>query len=150
VPPNRNGLGYVCYARDGLGYGFDIGSREVTQELEGAPDLDVGPAEAEAPTPAGRVWCEKGKTLTIKLSKLAVAARLTISVRDPDDALVAAHSFAHAGDAPFHLQTAKRGWHRVLVQVSQAPANGAGVPYALSVSYTAPSRVSSAELAEKP
>jgi alpha-amylase len=150
VPRNRDGLGYVCYSRDGLGSGFELNSRDATQEFEGAPDLDVGPAGTVAPTVAGRVWAEKGRAISVKLSRVTASAALTVFLHDPDAALIASHRFTRAGEPALHVTTAKRGWHRLLVQAESTPTNGAAASYALAVTYAAPANVSQAELSNNP
>ena len=48
IPKNANGFGYVCYSRTDIGGGFEVTSLSVTQEYEGAQDLDIKPADNTA------------------------------------------------------------------------------------------------------
>ena len=45
VPRNDNGQSYVCYSRAGIGGAFAVTTQSVRQDFEGAPDLDIPPAE---------------------------------------------------------------------------------------------------------
>jgi alpha-amylase len=51
VPRNRNGLGYACFSRNGLGEGFAVVEHAVTQDFEGAPDLDIAPINGAGDLP---------------------------------------------------------------------------------------------------
>ncbi len=57
IPPNNNGLGYVCYSRAGFGGGFNVVPLPVTQDFDGAADLDLLPAINGRPVQVGRIWC---------------------------------------------------------------------------------------------
>jgi alpha-amylase len=150
VPRNRDGLGYACFSRDGQGLGFDIGSHGVTQEFEGAPDLDIGPASS-TPNAVGRIWVEKGKAIAVRLAKLGgdglpPAAALVVELRGPVDASVLGTAHFPEAGAPALRATAKRGgWHSIVIHLDGAPA-GATRSFTLSVSYTAPTHSTPAEL----
>jgi alpha-amylase len=153
VPPNVNGLGYVCYSRDGQGFGFDIASREVTQTLEGAPDLDIPPAGAPGkPTVAGRVYVAEGKRVTVAATRLdhshfGDASSVVVNIVGPDRATLASGTFARAGSAPVHAVAAHRGWHQITVEAHATPAANSTPAFELAVTYTAPATVTPAELA---
>jgi alpha-amylase len=152
VPPNVNGLGYVCYSRDGQGFGFEVQSQEVTQALEGSPDLDTPPAGTGAPSKAGRVYVAAGKRIVVGLTKLdaqglGAGASLAVAVFGPDGAPVVSGSFTHAGAAALHGVAHKRGWHTVTVQAHGAAGPNATHAYALAVTYTAPPDATAEELA---
>jgi alpha-amylase len=144
VPANRGGLGYVCFSRNGLGEGFEIREHAVTQELEGAHDLDIPPAGAGAPTVLGRISVEKGKPLTVRLRKLddarfGAGAHVEVVVRDPDDAVLATHTFEPAGaDARLQVKAKKRGWHTLTIQAHGTPAENPTPAFTVAVTYVAP------------
>jgi alpha-amylase len=154
VPANRNGLGYACFSRDGQGFGFEIVSHEVTQEIEGAPDLDVGPAVAGATKVVGRIWVEKGKAIAVRLAKagadhggLPPGTVLAVVVHDPGSgAALATARFDRAGAPPLHATAKHRGWHPITVQLDGAAVAGASAPFTLAIAYTAPTHVTPAEL----
>lgn len=64
IPPNTNGTGFVCYSKAGITAAAPPVGGPTTQLFEGAPDLLYGPA-ASAGTPAGRIWCDAGKIMSI-------------------------------------------------------------------------------------
>ncbi len=55
---------YVCYSRTGIGGGFEVTSLSVTQEYEGAQDLDIKPADNTATVQVCRLWVDAGKPIT--------------------------------------------------------------------------------------
>jgi alpha-amylase len=155
VPPNRGGLGYVCFSRDGQGQGFEIHEHAATQEFEGAPDLHTGPAGTDAPTLAGRVWSEKGKPISVKLVALdhrdfGSDARIVITVEDPDGAPLVSSSFARTGEPPVSAVAQKRGWHRITVQAHDTPPANRNPSFTLRVGYTAPQVATAGDLAANP
>jgi alpha-amylase len=153
VPPNVNGLGYVCYSRDGQGFGFEAQSHEVTQTLEGAPDLDIAPAGAPgAATVAGRVYVAEGKRINVAMIRLddnhfGAGASVVVNIVGPDRATLASSKFARAGTAPVHALAAHRGWHQITVEAHGTPAANPTPAFTLAVSYTAPVTLTPAELA---
>jgi alpha-amylase len=137
VPPNHGGAGYVAFSRDGHGEGFDLQSHEVTQQVEGAVDLDVPPAGVEAPTTAGRIWVEKGKRISVKLQRLAPQTPVEVTIVDPEGQPLGAAHFNGPGAAPLRAVATHRGWHRLTVQApGAAPTHRPA--FLLAVSYTAP------------
>jgi len=153
VPPNVNGLGYVCYSRDGQGFGFEVHSHEVTQRMEGAPDLDIAPAGTPgAPTVAGRIYAADGKPIKIAMLELDTrdfdaGASVVVTVLSPDGGKLAASNFAKARAGTLHAVAAHRGWHQITVEAHGTPAANRTPAFALGVSYTAPTAVTPAELA---
>lgn len=123
VPPNDNGLGYVCYSRAGLDQPNPVFRRPTTQVFEGADDLDIGPAAGGQTLVIGRIWCDAG--FPIDLSPHTEAGHLTFGILDPTGKPLALHD----GKA----QTSARGWHTL--QVSST-AHGT-TPFRLSVTWTA-------------
>ncbi|MFX8024251.1 alpha-amylase domain-containing protein, partial [Acinetobacter baumannii] len=58
IPRNEGGRGYVCYSRAGIVGDFEIRGHGVTQDYEGAPDLDIQPAVNSRYVQVCRVWVE--------------------------------------------------------------------------------------------
>ncbi|MFZ0591472.1 MAG: hypothetical protein WAM39_13490 [Bryobacteraceae bacterium] len=122
LPPNRSGLGYVCYSRAGLDKAFQVERFAATQVFEGAEDLDIGPAIGGETVRIARIWCDAG--FPIHLESESAGAELSFSVLDS------------AGNAiqldQGHGQTRERGWHTLHVT-----STGSGPrPFTLAVSYT--------------
>lgn len=63
VPANVNGLGYVCYSRQGQDRVLAPASHGVTQDFESAADLDILPCTSGKSVLAGRIWCAPGSTI---------------------------------------------------------------------------------------
>jgi len=121
IPPNDNGLGYVCYSRAGLEKPNPVVRHSTTQVFEGADDLDIGPAVSGETVRIGRVWCDADHP--IELVPELDAAALVFSVLDPGGAeLPLEHGKGH---------THKRGWHTI--QVTSANVSK---PIKLAVTYT--------------
>jgi alpha-amylase len=123
IPPNENGLGYVCYSRAGLDKPNPVFRRSTTQVFEGADDLDIGPAIGGQSLVIGRIWCDAG--FPLELTPQTGATHLTFSVKD-----------AAGTQLPLHNgrgQTNVRGWHSLHVSC-EAPGT---TPFKLAVTWTA-------------
>ncbi|HXU82517.1 MAG TPA: alpha-amylase family glycosyl hydrolase [Polyangia bacterium] len=151
VPRNRGGLGYACYSRDGQGFGFEINNHATTQELEGAPDLDIGPAPTDAPATVGRFWVEQGKTVSVKVAKLhrehfGPQSGVVVAVQSPGGEALGSRTFHQAGAAALQVHAKKRGWHTVTVQAVDTPAENRTPAFTLEVTYTSPATARPEEL----
>jgi hypothetical protein len=141
VPPNINGLGYVCYSRTGYGQPFSIQTRATTQVFEGAVDLDIGPATNGGPTLVGRVWCGAGTNvqaiLTADTTGWDANATVTIDVLDPSgDALATAQQGAGAASATANgVGVSADGWASLQLRGVGLPDGGS--PFTIAVTYTA-------------
>lgn len=121
LPPNHNGLGYVCYSRAGIGRPIAVQRRVTTQIFEGAEDLDIDPAVGGKSVLIGRVWCDAG--FPVELHKVEGAAELSFSVQSPSGRAVSLDGGrGHAKE---------RGWYILHVASSGSGAR----PYKLAVSY---------------
>jgi galactose oxidase len=144
IPQNSNGLGYVCYSIEGQAGGFAITTRPVTQEFQGAPDLDILPALAGKPVQAGRVWCAANSSLTARLKPVTTGWTNTTSILlellNPDGSSLASQSFTLETPAgkELHATTRAEGFHACRLTASNTPAANPNPAYALSVTYTAP------------
>ena len=61
IPKNTNGFGYVCYSRAGIGGPFEVAGQDVTQDYEGAQDLDIKPADNTTFVQVCRVFVAAGQ-----------------------------------------------------------------------------------------
>ncbi|HEV3202542.1 MAG TPA: galactose oxidase-like domain-containing protein [Bryobacteraceae bacterium] len=144
IPQNQNGLGYVCYSIDGQGGGFGITPRAVTQDLEGAADLDILPALGGKPIQAGRVWCAANSTVSAQLKPVTTgwsnSTSILLELLAPDDSVLAHQSFTLQTPPATALQATTRteGFHAFRLTSSNTPAAHPDPPYTLSVTYTAP------------
>ena len=123
IPPNVNGLGYVCYSRAGLDAPSRVERRATTQVFEGAADLDIGPAVGGETVRVGRVWCDADFPIDVRPE--AAPPHLSFSVTDPSGGDVTLHGGAG--------RTARRGWHTVHVTASGAEQTR----FRVAVTYTA-------------
>ena len=151
VPANRNGLGYVCYSRQGQDRALNPGSHGVTQDFEGAADLDLSPCENGKTVPIGRVWCEAGSPIeaTPDLDRTGWSAntRVAFELLGPDAAPKAAVTVTQASPrgATLRATAGAEGFYTLRVTASDLPATNPEPAYKLSVGYTAPRDFASAQ-----
>ncbi len=150
VPRNQNGRGYVCYSRQGLGGAFTATPHPVTQDFEGAVDLDLPPADPSRPIQVGRIWCRAGSPIR---AALAIAdppdqAQVTMEILAPGGAVLARSTSAAKAPTPLNASAAQTGFHTLSMALTQAPA-GVRPAWKISVTYTA-SQALSAPLATPP
>jgi len=145
VPRNADGRGYVCYSRAGIDGGFAVTSHAVTQEFEGAADLDLPPADGGKTVQPGRVWCERDTSIRAVLGfpGLADGADVALEITTPDDRLLASKTFrgAAAGHGVLEAKTQRVGFHALRITLDNA-LNGARPAYKLAVTYAAPPQLS--------
>jgi glycosidase len=144
IPKNENGFGYVCYSIDGQNAGFPVATRPVTQDFEGAADLDILPTREGEPVQAGRVWCAANSAVHARLKPVTTgwtsATAIVLEMLAPDHSVVARESFTLQTPAGTALQATTRaqGFHGFRLTASNTPASNPNPAYALSVTYTAP------------
>jgi hypothetical protein len=144
VPANRNGLGYVCYSRQGQDRALNPGSHGVTQDFEGAADLDMSPCANGKTVPIGRVWCAAGSPIeaTPDLDRTGWSAntRVAFELLGPDAAPRAAVTVTQASPhgATLRATAGAEGFYTLRVTASDLPATNPEPAYKLSVGYTAP------------
>ena len=147
IPKNANGLGYVCYSRVGIGGDFAIHGMAITQDYEGAPDLDIKPATTGEPVQVCRLWVAQGKAirgaLQFNTTGWTAATSLLLELMDPTGAVVG-HLFYHQttpqGEAL--LATANStGWFTFRIRAAEASPAQLAVTYKLSATYEAPQQV---------
>jgi len=145
VPPNVNGLGYVCYSRVGLDRPLTSTSHGVRQDFEGAADLDILPAMNGKTVTAGRIWCAANTPVTAALAVdrtgWSVASKIQVTLISPD-AKQTAISITSASPANDRLSatTTVEGFQALQIVASDMPAANLNPPFKLSVTYQAPQR----------
>jgi alpha-amylase len=143
IPRNDNGRGYVCYSRHGFGEGFAVVPHPVTQDFEGAKDLDLPPAAEGKEVKAGRIWPAPGHriaiALTVDVADWTADTMLTLAVADPAGEPLATAKLTRANASGARLEAMPRhaGWHTLTVALAKAPAAAAEIPYRLRVTYLA-------------
>ena len=103
IPKNTDGLGYVCYSRAGIGGGFNPPDHAVTQEFEGAADLDIPPADDTKFVTVGRVWAAAGKpikgSLRFDVTDWTGMTSITLELDSPTGAVLASKDFVQTTSA---------------------------------------------------
>lgn len=151
VPPNRDGLGYVCYSRRGLDRGLNPASHAVTQDFEGAADLDIPACVSDRKVPIGKVWCAVGSPIEAipdaDTSSWNADTRITFELLGPDGAPKATTTVTQAtpGDATLRAMADAEGFHAFGITAFNLPASVPEQAYKLSVRYTAPRDFSAAQ-----
>jgi alpha-amylase len=145
IPPNDNGLGYVCYSRNGYGQTFSAMPLRTTQAFEGATDLDIGPALNGTSVQVGRIWCAAGSEVEAVFSADTggwdAHAVTEIDLLDASGLILATgRHAAGAGDTTFRATASRSGWLTVRVRGVGLPASG--TPFALTMTYSATQEVS--------
>jgi alpha-amylase len=144
IPKNTNGLGYVCYSREGIGGGFNPPPHDATQDYEGAQDLDIKPADNTAFVQVCRVFVAAGRpikgALRFDTSKWTGATTITLELDDPSGAKIASHDFAKGtpqGES-ISATAGPTGFYTFRIRSANTPTENAKPSYTLSVTYRAP------------
>lgn len=144
IPKNVEGLGYVCYSRAGISGSFTSSEHSVTQEYEGAQDLDIRPADPAASVQICRVWSAAGKSITGSLRFDATAwtdnTHLIVALEGPAGNAITSQTYtSHTTQGTSFSATAgATGWHTFKIQAFNTPPANLKPGYALAVTYTAP------------
>jgi galactose oxidase len=142
IPPNNNGLGYVCYSRAGFGGGFAVNTQPVTQDFDGAADLDLLPALASQPVQVGRIWCAANSPIQVglkpDLNGWTNTTAIQMDLIAPDGTVRATQSFTSAAPPGATLQTttSEEGFHTLRLTASNTPAADPNPAFTLSATYT--------------
>ena len=155
VPANVNGLGYVCYSPVGQDRPLPTASHAVTQDFEGAADLDILPALNGKTVSAGRIFCAANTPvaviLTVDRRAGPPASQIEVALEFPDQTqkTVTITSGSAANDA-LSATTATEGFYALQLTASGMPAENLNPAYKLSVTYTAPQTFAAANPASSP
>ena len=144
IPKSTNGLGYVCYSGAGIGGPFEVVGHDVTQDYEGAQDLDIKPADNTAFVQVCRVFVAAGLpikgALRFDTTKWADATSITLELDDPSGAKLASGDFAR--DTPqgesISAKAGPTGFYTFRIRSANTPPENAKPSYKLSVTYRAP------------
>lgn len=143
IPPNVNGLGYVCYSRTGAGRSATSQKHAATQTFEGAQDLDIRPATAGTAVQIGRVFCETGTlirgVLTFDDKDFSASTRLALQLFDAAGSKLAETIF-RKGDQGRKVEAmaTTTGFHAFAIVASETPETNPKPHYELDVTYQAP------------
>lgn len=143
IPRNEGGLGYVCYSRDGIGGDFVIQGHSVTQDYEGAHDLDIKPADSTQFVQVCRIWAAQGKPIRASLrydaSSWTDATSLVLELTDSTGTRIANRTYTlkEQGEA-LDATAATAGWHTFRIRSVNSPAVNPQPSYKLTLTYEAP------------
>jgi galactose oxidase len=154
VPANVNGLGYVCYSRQGQDRAITPPSHGVTQDFEGAADLDIEPCTNGQSVVAGRIWCAAGSpvtaTLTVDRAGWSAATKIDLELLTVDETRKGAVTVTSADQPVLRTNADAEGFHMVMVTAANLPAGKTELPFKVSVSYTAPRDFAADTIVAKP
>jgi alpha-amylase len=142
VPQNINGLGYVCYSRAGQDRPLPTSSHRVTQDIEGALDLDILPALNGKTITAGSVWCQANTPISAVLSfdrtGWSAASKVDVSILFPDKTAPTQTVTVNSPANPLlETTTNADGFYALQVAAGGMPAANLNTAYRLSVTYSA-------------
>ena len=143
VPANLNGLGYVGYSPVGQDRPLPTTSHAVTQDFEGAADLDLLPAMNGKTVSAGRIFCAANTPVTAVLTVVrtgwTAASQIVVALEFPDQTqktvTIASSSPANAA---LKATTTAEGFYTLQLTANGMPQANLNPAYKLSVTYTAP------------
>ena len=149
VPRNDRGLGYVCYSRAGNSGGFDIQTRSVTQDFEGAPDLDILPALGGKTVQSCRIWCAANSPVRAVLmpdtTGWTAATSISMKLLAPNGTVLAQQAVTRQTvGTPLAAMAGEEGFHSFTLTAANTPAASPDPSYKLSVTYTAPTMFAAA------
>jgi alpha-amylase len=145
IPQSINGLGYVCYSREGISHTFSVDTHNVVQAFEGAHDLDIKPADNAQFVEAARVYCEAGTPLHGSLRHFDIkdwthTTTITLQMIDPNGEVLVSGSFLRTtpqGEA-IVATTKVTGFHVFQIRSANTPETNPKPHYTLDVTYQAP------------
>lgn len=144
IPRNNNGSGYVCYSRVGQSSGFEVVPQPVTQDFEGAADLDILPALSGKPVQVGRIWCAANSPVRAVLKPVTTgwtdATSISLELLAPDGSVLAEQAVTLQTSPATALEATVRaeGFHAFRLTSSNTPAANPNPAFRLSATYTAP------------
>ena len=142
IPNDQDGNGYVCYAPAGRALRFLAHPHSVTQDYEGASDLDIPPADTAHPVTVCRIWAAKGKPIRASLSfdtkGSTPQTRLSLQMQPPDNALPLVSTYTRAtSGTTWNVVPASTGWHTFTLSASETAPSNPNPSYRLRLAYTA-------------
>jgi alpha-amylase len=144
IPKNHSGGSYVCYSRQGFGgKTFDVATHSVTQDFEGAEDLDILPARSGKTVNVGRIWSRANSPLDLILkpdvTDWTPGTSVAMEVLSPDGSVLAASVLKLTTPVGTALKTTSKlsGFHTLRLTAAGVPAANPNPAFTLSVTYTA-------------
>lgn len=142
VPANVSGLGYVCYSRRGQDRTLAPASHGVTQDFEGATDLDILPCTNGKTVVVGRIWCAQGSlitaTLTLVRAGWSASSKVDLELLAPDETRKEKITVTSVSEPVLTAAAGSEGFYTLRVTAAGLPAANLGQPYKVSASYMAP------------
>ena len=144
IPRNTNGLGYVCYSREGIDAGFPIDARDVTQDYEGAGDLDIQPADNTAFVQVCRVFVDSGRPIKGELhfdtTGWTNETSITLEIDGPDGTKITSRDFDNdtAQGTAISANAAQTGFYTFKIRSANTPAANPKPSFKLTATYRAP------------
>jgi galactose oxidase len=144
IPKNQNGASYVCYSRQGFGgKAFEVTTHSVTQDFEGAEDLDIPPARNGKSVNVARIWSRANSPLNVlfkpDVTGWAPNTSITLDVLSPDGSVLATSVFKLSTPPGTALEAASKqaGFYTLRLTTAGAPAAKPNPTFTLSATYTA-------------
>jgi alpha-amylase len=146
IPKNVGGLGYVCYARPAAIHPFAPKAQRVTQDYDGAADLDIPAASDGTQVKVCRISAEANTGVEARLSFDAATfgndTEIEVVCQDPNGVAAGRRRFDRSEQgAALQFQSRHQGFHTFFVQAANAPAGDKELAYTLRVSYRAPQTI---------
>jgi alpha-amylase len=144
IPVNANGLGYVCYSREGIGGEFPVDARDVMQDYEGAADLDIPAADNTAFVQVCRVFVDSGQTIKGELRFDATGwtndTSITLEIDGPGGGKITSRDFDKntAQGTSISANAAETGFYTWRIRSAGTPATNSRPAYKLTATYRAP------------
>ena len=142
IPGNVGGFGYACYSRVGIGGGFAILGRSVTQDYEGAQDLDIMPADGNRSVQVCRVWVAQGTAIRVALlfdsSSWTEETSIVLELTDPSGTQIGSQtSTLRAQGELMEVTAGESGWFVFRIRSINPPHSRPKTAYKLTVTYQA-------------
>jgi alpha-amylase len=145
IPRNDGGRGYVCYSRAGLSGDLAIQGHSVTQDYEGAQDLDIPPADSTRFVQVCRVWVAQGKSIRASLRYDTSSwtntneTTLVLELTDPTGTRIASRTYAlEAQGETLEGAATTTGWYTFRIRSVNPPAANPKPSYRLTVTFESP------------
>jgi alpha-amylase len=145
IPRNNNGTGFVCYSVSGLIPGpFDVKSVAVSQDYEGAEDLDIKPAIENERILVCRVFAKANTQITARLTidstHWLASTTAELSIEQPAGNIVGSGTLDLAAltNPELHVSAKATDFYSFFVHALNTPPLNKAPKYKLNITYTAP------------
>jgi alpha-amylase len=144
IPNNTNGRGYVCYSLPGISGGFNPPAQDVTQDYEGAQDLDIKPADNTGFVQVCRVFVATGQpihgALRFDNTHWTDTTSITLELDDPSGAKLASGNFVKntPQGQTISANAGPTGFYTFRIRSANTPPDNAKPSYKLTATYRAP------------